>query len=1153
MRISGLDLVRFGKFTDRRIELPRTQPDLHLIVGPNEAGKSTLRAALADLLFGIETRSSYNFLHQHKDMCLAATIEQNGATLTFRRLKRNRDSLRDPNDRPLPDDRLADFMGQVDRAFFERMFALDRRKLEEGGVEILRAKNDLGRMLFEASAGLASLGPLRQQLADEADSLWGPRKKQGRAYYGALEKFEEAGRLVRASTVRAGDWREAKRRVDDADAALQQAIASYGGLETERGRLERIRRVAPHLRARSVRLAERADLGDVPLLPADAGAQLKAAEVTLAAQQIVFTQQRTLIDKAEAERQRVIVDHAVLGRREAIVRLGDERSRVRDHPSGIAKRQAELQLLRDEVADIIRQLGWAPTDEDELVRRLPSRIERTGIQELVNRHARLAEAARLTAETRAETLRERDELDRQSAGLPDRDVPASLIAARMAARDLGDVEARRWDLRQAAEVASRRVANALSDLRPWAASVADLKNLCLPGADVTGEFVRQEEEAANRLRTLGAQLTETRQTLEQRLLAEAQIRRRCQSPTSDDIVAARAARDGLWSDIRDGRIVAAAAAGAYEETVAQADALADRRYLDAAEGEKLESLRDDIAQLRLKLSQRQAEMLTLEEERTRLAGAWAAGIPDALAGLKPSALDVWSQRRRCALDEADHLAAAEAALSRFEEDVAAATLGLHRAVIAPGGNPSANGHAPLAGLLVEADTLVAAAEKARIRREELGKQRAKLESTLGALADKVQAADTAMADWRRDWADRLSAAHLPPGIAPAAATVALDLLEQLAAKLTSISDLRRNRIATMQRDLDAYAAAAETLAAALAPELRGNDGETIANVLLHRLAEADKAKERLQRATEELAEAHKKIEEAQRLQAEAEADLQPLVERAGTRGIEALRQAIARSEQAATVDAAIAEATRLIFDGGDGLSLTELEAEVAAEDLASIAGRLAELEVQREKARADREQRLLAKNEAEAELARINGAAAAAEAEAMRQEALAELAAATERYITVYVASRLLGWAIERFRAEKQDPLLRRAGEIFRELTLRSFVALSVDYDGETPRLLGRRDGDTHVEVDGMSEGTRDQLYLALRLAAIELHLEKGRPLPFIADDLFVNFDDARAAAGFRSLAALGEKTQVIFLSHHPHLADVARQTIGDGLMVTTL
>jgi uncharacterized protein YhaN len=86
-----------------------------------------------------------------------------------------------------------------------------------------------------------------------------------------------------------------------------------------------------------------------------------------------------------------------------------------------------------------------------------------------------------------------------------------------------------------------------------------------------------------------------------------------------------------------------------------------------------------------------------------------------------------------------------------------------------------------------------------------------------------------------------------------------------------------------------------------------------------------------------------------------------------------------------------------------------------------------------------------------------------------------------------------------------------------------------------------------------MSDGTTDQLYLALRIAAIEDYLDHAEPMPFIADDLFINFDDKRAAAGFQVLNELAKKTQVLFFTHHGHLLDVARKTLGASISTVAL
>jgi uncharacterized protein YhaN len=101
--------------------------------------------------------------------------------------------------------------------------------------------------------------------------------------------------------------------------------------------------------------------------------------------------------------------------------------------------------------------------------------------------------------------------------------------------------------------------------------------------------------------------------------------------------------------------------------------------------------------------------------------------------------------------------------------------------------------------------------------------------------------------------------------------------------------------------------------------------------------------------------------------------------------------------------------------------------------------------------------------------------------------------------------------------------------------------------------LEGQRADGKPVGISGLSDGTRDQLYLALRLAALEMHLEQAMPLPFIADDLFINYDDIRSKAGFEALKALSEKTQVIFLSHHDHLLTTVQEVFGQHANVVYL
>jgi uncharacterized protein YhaN len=142
--------------------------------------------------------------------------------------------------------------------------------------------------------------------------------------------------------------------------------------------------------------------------------------------------------------------------------------------------------------------------------------------------------------------------------------------------------------------------------------------------------------------------------------------------------------------------------------------------------------------------------------------------------------------------------------------------------------------------------------------------------------------------------------------------------------------------------------------------------------------------------------------------------------------------------------------------------------------------------------------------------------------------------------------------AIERFHDRSQGPILRKASELFQRLTCGSFEGLRADRDPHgQPALVGvRRAGTETVAVEGMSDGTADQLFLALRLAGLDHYLDANEAMPFILDDLLIKFDDRRAAAALQALAELSKRTQVIFFTHHRHLVELAARHLPASILL---
>jgi uncharacterized protein YhaN len=180
------------------------------------------------------------------------------------------------------------------------------------------------------------------------------------------------------------------------------------------------------------------------------------------------------------------------------------------------------------------------------------------------------------------------------------------------------------------------------------------------------------------------------------------------------------------------------------------------------------------------------------------------------------------------------------------------------------------------------------------------------------------------------------------------------------------------------------------------------------------------------------------------------------------------------------------------------------------------------------------------------ELKKMDGRAEAAEVAQDIQLCLGELGGLVRSFSRLKIASMVLSDAMEKYRGKSQGPVLKRASEYFSSMTLGSFEALRVDTDEkENSVVAGLRAGGEVVKVDGLSDGTADQLYLSLRLASLEHYLDSNEPLPFIVDDILVRFDDERAAATLEIMAMLSERTQVIFFTHHAHLVETAKSAVG--------
>ncbi|KVC68442.1 chromosome segregation protein SMC [Burkholderia ubonensis] len=1148
MRIKRLDLIKYGKFTDAALGFPRADHDFHVIVGPNEAGKSTIRTAVSELLFGMKLQTPLDFLHSTPELRIGGVLEGAAGEMAFHRA-RGRTPLRTPADERLPDDYLAAVLDGASKEFFEQMFGLDHGRLVEGGRSILDASDKLGQVLFESAAGVGSLGPVREELEARSGELWAPRRS-GSAFAVAETSFNEAVGELKAVQVRTRDWVDRKEAREAVDQEIERARAEQRRLESLRSKLERVRRLAPYLKELTVKEAALVELGPVVELPPTAHADLLKAQGDLAAERKVLEERRTDLAAKRHARDAIVADGDVLALSADIDALDRLRSACANHPQDLLLRDAEVERHLLAAFGAAAQLGW-PADEAALRAALPKALSLKTVTNLLRDHGALHQALIGAHESLDEKVRELAQLQDQLDRLSTVEAPEALRIALADAQGFRNSAAREQALEREVALAERALTDALDGLGQWRKPVAALRTLDLPSTARLVAWQKDDNEHAGAVAAARDALDHAREELERLELQEKHFAENHKVVTTTDVLAARARRDGAWGDIKRGAVGVDAGAPALDDAIRLADELVDSRLGTTQAAATLQSLRQQVESARTSVTRRQAAVGEREQELSAHRDAWtrlatAAGVP----GMPLADMNDWLVKR-------DMVFAAQAEYERQAhelESTRAARVAAEAALQSALRAVSRGSDDGLAALVAAAESFVQSAEKSIAQQGSLEDQVRQVERARAGAQAKADHAQVAYDAWQAQWREALADARLTTSaVTLAAAEGAVELANAVAAELAA-ADAPRSRIAAIRADLAALERDARRLAEVLDPELlAAGDWPEVARRLTARLAAATETAKAIERADDAIRHAEGKVADAVAAVAGADARIQPLLEMAGVEAIDAALPLAERSDRHRQLRQSVDAAQEALVRDGDGLSQEAIEAEIAEQDLADVPALLESAK----QALGDVGRRLneLAQKQVVAEQAfgAIDGQANAAVAEAKRQEALAAMGDAAEQYLEAATASRLLKWATDRYRDQKQGPMLKRAGEIFAGLTLGEFARLTVDTERTPPALHAKRTKGASVEVTGMSEGTRDQLFLALRIAALELQLRNRTALPFVADDLFINFDDARAKAGLEALRDLSTRTQVLFLTHHDHLLPLVKAVFGERVNVVAL
>lgn len=1161
MRFLNIELLAYGPFTNTSLDLSAGKEGLHLIYGSNEAGKSAALRSITDLLYGIPSRTTDNFIHDNTKIRISAVIcHSDGEQLHIMRRKGSKNTLLDSSGEPLPFSVLNKYLSEVSRELFITMFGINQTVLVEGGKSLVAGGGDIGQSLFAAGLGITGMRETVESLEAEAGDLFRPRGKK--LINNLINQFKDLKKQCIDKSLSSKDWIIHDQGLSTAEEEMKLIEKELHGLKSAHARLERLKKAVPKIVSLKKTRAELEEMGEVVSLPPEFPSQRQKNHETLTRAESNMERLQKNLNEIEKEIATISPAQFLIQARDNIDDLYRRSGSHKKAMSDLPKRKADYNRLLDEAGTILKKLGSGLTLEKiDSLRLTDSQITR--IRKLGREQEPLLERRKNAGRAEFDLSRELRAVREDLALVPMEKDAAKLKEALRNTGKQGDLSSLLQKAEAELKIRQNQVALHLKRLGLWKDSLNELEQIAVPSGETVNRFEKNFIESNNLLQRVEQSISELNERLAGLEHQIETLKAAGSVPTVEELQRARSHRGDGWRLVKNAWLFdkidtdmisafdpdAANLAEGYEKSVRMADEISDRLRNESDRVAKLagfvadqQSSEKGLAALKKDLLETKKTVGSLDDTWV---GLWAAvGIEP----LVPGEMRVWLQKYNKLMEEGQILRERGADVDNINK-----LIDKHRSILSDLlvelGETPGDKKERIDGLADRCEALVKAVEDAGQRRKDFLKHIKDLEIRLENVRTDLKEAEKSENEWENKWNKAVNRIGLDGQSLPEEADAVLDRTQQLFERIDE-AGVMNGRIKDMENEADEFLKDVTMLCNRLGHDLKDTIPEQAAASLNNRLmtALADAARQ------EELEKQYKatnlEIIRERNIADDNSILLEDMCRQAGCSSPDDLPGIESRSIAAREKRERIEQLENELAEYSAGSSITELIREAAEVDADSLPFEIEELERQK-KEEEERRIKLAESIGREKEiLSAMDGGTDASELAERSQAVLAELRGAAERYARLEFAVKVLRKEIEIYREANQGPILQRAGEIFSILTLGSFAGLAPDYDErDNPILTGTRPSGEKVKVEGMSDGTRDQLYLSLRLASLEQHLQNSEPLPLILDDIFINFDDARSKSALKILADLSRKTQIIFFTHHQHLMNLAETNVEKSLL----
>jgi len=1161
-----LNLLAFGHFTDTHIELSNGKEGFHIIYGPNEAGKSSALRALVQILYGIHTRSSDNFLHHHNKMRIGGVLRHsNGNELEFiRRKGRVNTILAGDTEEVLEESLLETFLGGVDTDTFTTMFGIDHSKLVKGGEKILEGGGNIGQALFAAGSGITDLRKVQNDLRGKAEELFTPTAKKKKINE-ALSELKQKKKEIREAQLPPQEWQWHEQELRNAQKHIGEVTVELEGMRAEHNRLERIGEALPLIGRRKGLLEEYKSYVDAVLLPENFGERRGDLVTKLRIAENERDQAKKAIEENKKSMERIEISQAVLESAKLIDELYKELGSHQKAASDRIGLQTERDILWSDAKDILSGLRDDLTlDEAEKLRL--KKIEIIEIRELSTGYDHLW--------TKRESSQERvPKLSSQIAAI---EAELESIGAPLAIDDLRDAveRAKKYEsLEDHYHSESEEIHNiqdsletALKKQMLWEGTLEELEKIYFPPIETIDTFETRFEKHQRKMSEFQSKIYELEDALLEIEGQVTELQLEQDVPTEEDLKKARQHREDGWGLIRcalDGgketdEMVESfvksfqpedTLADAYELSVQRADEFADRLRREADRVARKAKLIADFKTKKNKLEHWKNRLEEVEKELAKIQDVWdELWEENGMSPGSPKEMRAWTHDQRVIVDKFSGLRGRISKADELNKNIQMHRDKLNQCLDSISEPPAEDGDT-LTDLIRKSQKIIEEQGKLINERKQSIRDKKRQEEELNEVKSQVEQIEEELSQWQKQWTYAIQPLGLGVDSRPAQANVVMEDLQRLFDKLKEAKGFHE-RIKGIENDAEDFTSRVFNLAEHVAQDLKELPLEQAVTELNTRLTSSKTARLELQTLEKRQKKEVKKSGDAQLCISRIKSELDDMCEEAGCSRYEELPEVEEHSSKRRKIEETLEGLDEQLLRLSAGATVEDFVQDAGGVDPDWIDPQVINLNeginvLEEEKSHLNQ---TIGKQRTELNM--MDGSAKAVELAEDAQTILAKLETDVERYAHLRLASTVLAQAIERYREKHQGPILKRTNELFAHLTLNSFEGVRADFDDhDNPVLVGVRMGDEEVRVEGMSDGTADQLYLALRLASLETYLKNNEPMPFIVDDILIRFDDKRATAALQVLAELSTKTQVIFFTHHQHLVELAETNIDSSIL----